>query len=157
MGASDIHPSLFILISVYPSLCVSLSICLSSICLSVPMFFAFSRTFADPVVHWDLSYNFLPLLSHFSMLSQYLLVANKSSAVCMTLHVCNCVWLFLGVCVLMARQHVWSSNLALLIQIKGSLLYGDESLCSDRRPGRPRLASLIIIDKCQRNSYCVDL
>ena len=137
--------SLFIRLSVH--LCPS--ICHPSISLSPCSSRSLSHVLADPVAHWNLSYNFLPLLSSSSLLSQHLLLADKSSAVCVRVTVSGCL------CIV--RRPDGTSDLVLLIQSKEYLSYGHESLCSDRRPGRPLLASLTIFDRCQRTSYCVDI
>ena len=144
-----------------PSLCPSLSVSVrpsvicSSLCSHVLRSLSLSHVLADPVVHWNLSYNLLPLLSHSSLLSQNLLVADKFCCV----HVCDCFW----VSVYRRPDGTFGQATWRCLYKQRSHYFMVTSHCAqtsspaDQRPGRPRLASLIIIDRCQQTSYRVDL
>ena len=139
MDASDVHSSLFVNISVHQSL-------YPSVRFSVPMFFKFYLMHVDSVVHCNVSYNFLPLLFYSFLPNQHLLVADKSSAVRAT--VSGCVYR------LPDGTFGQATSCCLYKQrIPYCMVTSDcAQTCS-----RLRLASLIIIDKCQRTSYHVDL
>ena len=80
--------------SIFLSVSLSISVHPSVICPSlnphVLRSLSLSRPFADPVVHWNLD-NFLSLLSHSSMLSQHLLMADRFCCV----RACDCFWMSL--------------------------------------------------------------
>ena len=143
---SSLSLSVSLSISVHPSvICPSLcSHVLRSLSLSLSL--SLSHALADPVVHWNLNYNFLPVVSHSSLHSQHLLVADKFCCV----RVRDCFWVSvyrrLDGTFREATWHCLYKQRSHYVMVTSHC--AQTGGLADRRPGRPRLASLIIIDRC---------